>query len=651
MRIRLLLTALLLAAPLIGCEAEPDPIHVLVEAQCEGTNPQNCLMPWPSDRWLVEDSSTVTGLRLQYDPAAVPLSENGNPFDVTPYSFRDGFSPASAILTLFGGDVDVDNTAGLAVEGSDELSLLGTSPTILLDLQTGAQVPHWVEVDQRAHEDDAAQFVPDQQLLYLHPSYRLEENRSYAVAIRDVHLVDGTVPGAWPAFEALRDGVITDAPLIEDRRASYEEMFTALETAGVERASLQQAWRFHTASGENIRGDLIAMRDDALERVPVGGGDCTALEVREDYSDETFRRVDGTFEVPLYMDSEYTGSRVVRGADGLPEFQGWTSVPFTILIPHSLAGVDDEPGRLLAFGHGLMGDGSDEGGGSFLRNLGNDYGMVTLATDWQGMSTSDLVTVASALSDVGTFASTGERLMQGMINNVVMIRSFKGNCRTLPELMIDDEPVIDDGEPYWLGISQGGIFGGTLMALTPDVNRGALLVGGMSYPLMIGRSVDFYEYEIVFRVWYPERLDREILMNMMISLWDHAEPNPWLPHLVDGGTPGGTPKQILYQIARDDSQVPNVSSDIAVRTMGLPLLTPSPVEPWGIETTAGPAPSAYVYYDMQREPSPPGNVPPDEGNGSHGAQRWVDAARDQMNAFWQPDGEVIHFCEGPCVFE
>ena len=39
----------------------------------------------------------MTGLRLQYDPAAVPLSENGNPFDVTPYSFRDGFSPASTL--------------------------------------------------------------------------------------------------------------------------------------------------------------------------------------------------------------------------------------------------------------------------------------------------------------------------------------------------------------------------------------------------------------------------------------------------------------------------------------------------------------------------------------------------------------------------
>ena len=37
----------------------------------------------------------------------------------------------------------------------------------------------------------------------------------------------------------------------------------------------------------------------------------------------------------------------------------------------------------------------------------------------------DIATVGIALSDVGTFPSTGERLMQGVINNLVMTRSFK----------------------------------------------------------------------------------------------------------------------------------------------------------------------------------------------------------------------------------
>ncbi len=638
----------------MGCpEPEPDPIHVVVEEQCEGTNPRNCILPWPSDRWLEEDSSTTTGFRLMYDAAAVPTNKDGDPFAVEPYSVRDGFSPASTIITVFGGDVDT-TTPGFPVEGSWDLSLAPDSPTVIVDLETGERIAHFAEIDLRAHEEETeGTLLPDDALLYLRPAARLEDDRAYGVALRNLRLVDGTTPEAYPAFAALRDGVITDSASIEARREAHEAMFTVFEEAGIDRAGLQQAWRFHTSSAHNVKRDLIAMRDDALERIPVGGGTCTIESIEEDTedtNDRRFRRVDGTFTVPLYMDSEYTDSRVVRGADGLPEFQGWFEAPFTLMIPDSLA-EDPQPGSLLNFGHGLMGSGSGEGGGGFLQGFGNDYEMVTVATDWQGMSDYDITTVAVALSEVGTFPSTGERLMQGMINFVVMARVFQGGCRTMEAFQVDGVPVIDDGEAYFLGISQGGIFGGTVMALTPDISKGALLVGGMNYPLLISRSYDFEEYEAVYKVWYPDRIDREILMAMMISMWDYAEPNPWLPDLLGEPPPGGEPRQILYQIARDDSQVPNVASDQAVRTIGIPMLSPITVDVWGIPVEAGPIPSAYVYYDMQRDPLPGGNVAPEVDNDGHGDQRYIPAAREQMNAFFKPDGMVEDFCGGPCLSE
>jgi hypothetical protein len=639
------LAVIVITVALPGCESA---ISVTYDADCEGLGPQYCLLPWPSDRWLTEDPSTETGFRLAYEAAAMPLNKDGEVFDVAAYAFRDGYSPASQILTLFSADVDTEGTLGLALEGQWDLSLAAGSPTVLLDLETLERIPHFVEVDARAHEDDATQLQPDRQLLYIRPARRLAENRSYGVALRNIVLTDGSDAQASESFAALRDDTLTDSEQLEARRPGFDRLFAALADAGVPRADLTQAWHFHTASGDNIRGSLLAMRDDAMERVPTGGGDCTVTDVREDYSSDTFRRVDGTFRSPRYMDSVYTGSRAVRGPDGLPEFQGWADIPFTVLIPHSLAAEDAAPGRLLSFGHGLMGQGKDEGGGGFLRSLGNRYDMVTVATDWQGMSVPDIATVGIALSDVSTFPSTGERLMQGVINNLVMTRSFKGACRDLPELQVPAGPAIDDGPPYWLGISQGGIMGGTVMALSQDITRGALLVGGANYPLLIGRSVDFYTYEVVFAVWYPERLDREVLMAVMISMWDHAEPNAWLPHLVADPLPDTPVKQILYQVARDDSQVPNVASDIAVRSMGIPLLTPSPVTPWGMPTSDGPEDSAYVYFDLGREPAPDGNQAPTEGNGAHGDQRWLDAALEQMNGFWQPDGQVVHTCVGPC---
>ena len=629
-----------------GCGEEL--VSVDYDEACEGLNPYYCLLPWPSDRWLAEDPSTETGFRLSYSSTAVPLNKDGEEFDVSPYAFRDGYSPASQILTLFSTDVDVASTPNLAVEGSWYLSLAAESPTVIIDLDTGERIPHFAEVDARAHEDDSSQLEPDPSLFYLRPAQRLREDHSYGVALRDIQLVDGTAAEASAPFAALRDGTLTDSEALEARRPAYEMLFEALEADGILRGDLVQAWRFHTASGSNIRGDLIAMRDDAMARVPTGGGDCTVNEVQEDYSDQTFRRVDGTFQIPLYMDGPYTGSRVVRGADGLPEFQGWSEAPFTVLIPHSLNEEGAEPGRLLAFGHGLMGQGSDEGGGSFLRALGNQYGLVSVATDWQGMSLPDVTTVAIALSDISTFSSTGERLMQGVINNLVMVRAFKGACKGLPELQLASGPAIDDGEPYWLGISQGGIMGAAVMGLSQDLQRGALLVGAANFPLILGRSVNFYGYEVIFRVWYPERIDREVLMALMISLWDHAEPNPWLPHITADPIEGNVPKQLLYQVGRDDSKVPNLASDFAARTAGLPLLTPSAVEVWGLEETAGPADSAYVYYDLHREPAPPGNEAPTDANGAHADQRWIPAAMEQLNLFWQPDGQVHQTCEGPC---
>ena len=61
---------------------------------------------------------------------------------------------------------------------------------------------------------------------------------------------------------------------------------------------------------------------------------------------------------------------------------------------------------------------------------------------------------------------------------------------------------IDPLERYYLGISQGGIFGGTLAALSQDIDRFALQVGGISYPIMITRSVDFPDYAKILRAWY-----------------------------------------------------------------------------------------------------------------------------------------------------
>lgn len=640
-----LLLACVLAAAVTGCEPAPDPVDVAIDEACEWSNPRECLLPWPSDRWLVEDSSTETGWRLQYDASTIPLNSDSDPFDVAPYARFDGFPPSAHMLTMFEQPVDVSNLAW--VDKYDE-SLLPDSPTVIVDLSTGERIAHFAEIDVRAGEDfsDFVTNVPT--LMYLHPAKRLEEGRTYGVALRNIILADGSAAVATRPFEVLRDGTPTTSEAVEGSRDRYEALFEGLAAAGVERETLVQAWSFTTASGSSIRHDMMAVRADWFERVPHGFGDCTVQEVNTTgISGHLDRVVKGTFKVPLYTDADAPGSKLVRDADGVPTFQGWADVPFVVNVPNSLAEHGD--GRMVQFGHGLMGSAENEMSGSFVSGFGDTYGVAMVGTDWQGMSRDDLTNVAQSLADISQFPTVAERLVQGMAGEWTLTRSFRGGCRDLPELLAEDgTPVIGADEVYFIGISQGGILGGTFMATSPDIERGTLIVGSMDFPFTMTRSLNWVDYEMILRAWYDLRVDREILVYMMATMWDIADPNAYLPHVVADPLPDTPAKRILYQVAEGDLQVQTIAADRAVRTMGIPLLQPVLRPVWGVPEQAGPLDSAYVYYDLGGELPPVDNTLPEPVNDVHNEQRREPMAQAQIDAFFHPDGVIESFCEGAC---
>jgi len=597
------------------------------------------MLPWPSDRYLKRSQGTETGLKIAYEQDAAWSNTSGVKVDVSTFKRLDGFSPSSQILTLFDEPVDTDGTA---FWDSIERSLDEDHPTVLLDLETGERLPHWVESDARATD-------PDESIFFIRPTVRLESNRRYGVAIRGLSGVSGETLSSSKAFIAMRDNRPLDPPMpsLESRRAGFETLFDALDDAGVERDSLQQAWWFHTASDDSTQETLKTMRADSLVQLGEDGLGCTVTSVED--SIVGGRLIQATVTVPWYMDAPNPPAEIVRDGAGLPVLQGTEEVEFAAYIPNVVL-QNLEPKELLLWGHGLFGSGPPIVENLDVHLMGETLAAPMAATDWHGMSTKDLVFLMSALADVSKFYQLGESLQQGMVVKNALTRSLMGVCGDDPAFQRNDGgPAISSSNPRFVGISQGSVLGGAFLTQSPDIDRGALLVGGATFSFMIERSIHFNTYETFLMPAYEKRLVTAQLMAFSQHVWDNAESAAYISEAEDGLWDAG-PKRYIYMVAHNDSQVPNLSSDIAVRMTGLPVLEDSSYVPWGAETISGPTTeSAFISFHMGDRDNPRGNESPDQDDGGHNSGPESAEALEMIQEFFET-GSIESPCGGPCIF-
>jgi hypothetical protein len=654
----------------VGTDAGPP-----YPSYCENLSGVHCLLPWPSNRFLADDATTTTGHRLALPMEAMPRNVRGVPIDPTQLNRFDGFSPATSMMVAFqGGDLD---PANLVDERHIADSVMDSSPTLLFEVTgtTLTRVEHFAEIDQVVGYD------PNRRPLFLRSIERLRPGTRYIVAIRNLHHVGGAAVEPSPYFRALRDNMpLADAMDLEGRRAHFEEIFGLLTAAGVDRASLQIAWDFSTASDESIVGDMVSVRDQGIAAIDADGASCTVTMTEDAPNAHMFRRIQGTVRVPLFIggtnpavDAE---CRLTRDASGHVIRNATTpsaDVPFELHIPNSvhdsvMAG--GPPGRLMIYGHGLFGDRFESESG-WLQEFADRYQIVVVAVDWWGMSTDDVARAAGSLGELSRFPTTSERLNQGVLNFLATVHSLviAGGCQSLPELQVNGHLVYDPAERYYQGNSQGGIMGTTVAALSTDITHFGIGVGGATYSILIPRSIDGVSYMTLMRNNYNhDGLVASLNWVLSQSQWDLADPSSYASHIRGNTLPcalptctgGHTPAHhVLFQIGRDDAQVANVQAAWAARTMRddmggmLPLLSDathlSPFVPYGLPTTSGDVESALVVYLIPGTPALPiGAVTPDADTPAHeGVRRSMDA-QAQLDHFFHTDGTVIQTCDGPC---
>lgn len=626
-------------------EIDEEVISVSGTSYCDNTNPDHCLLPFPSAAFLTSDSQSLTGFRVDIQGEAIPDSASAPSNEFHMINSRDGHSPASQIFTTFSSLPDVSN---LASQEDVSASVETGHGSVLLNMDTGEIIQHWIEISSRTQDGEPT-------LVHLRSLRGLEHNTQYAVAFRGLINSDGIQVEPFISFKALRDGVLTDSNQIEESRPGYESMFSALSEVGFERASLQSAWWFHTASTESLTDNLISMRNDASQRLGDAGLGCNVTSVDENYGDDnsTLRRISGTITTPHYLESTYPPTAMTRDDVGNPKFNFMNEVIFTLTIPMSSA-ENSQPAPLVVLGHGFLGDG--EGMVSGFRGWANQSGVATIGTDFKGWSSDgDFDAVTFGLMNVNYLQHQSERLQQSVINHLAMIRTIKGVCSDLPEFYHNGTNLVDTSDVDYMGVSLGGIRGPSMLSLIPEMDRGVLWVAGSSFSFIAERSTQYTQFEELFSssLAYESTMDRSILIALMQSMWDTTEPETYLPFR-EGGLEGELhPYEILYLVSINDAQVTTLSADRASRTSGIPVLSNSTHHPEGLDVVeASESSSAIVYFDGRFPEVPSGNIqgPMAYHSLAHNQVLGFGPAADLATNFLE-SGTITDTCSGKCYFE
>ncbi len=608
-----------------------------VPADCDPLVPTQCGFPFPSNLWTIADPSTPTGLRVKFGAETLPVHREVGAVDPAIVADSDGFSPGQAPMTHLPGAT----VTGLPTQHDIDASLDAGSPTILLDVERGQLVPHFAELDMTAADDGDRAFL-------IRPVVRLRDGARYIVAIRGVVDGEGEPLAPTDGFRALRDDIATADGRIEGRRALYDDLFAQLDDVGVGREDLQIAWDYTTASTADHVSRLLHMRDVALDLVGEQGPTYVVDEVVDDPNPMIRRRIEGRFTVPLFLDSPDPGGGLVYGDDGLPAVQGEAEYPFIVQIPISAVGGS---AGLLQNGHGLLGSRYEGRDGCFAA-MGEQGTYVTVAVDMIGMASADEPTaVAALIEDPLVFRPFVDRQLQGMVNQLLVMRMMSGRFTAEP-LLTELDVTIDPTRRFYRGDSQGGIMGTTYMAVSTDVERGLLGEPGAPYNLLLSRSVDFEPFFNFFRVAYGSQREIQIMLGLLQMLWDRIEPTGFLPFVTTDPLPNTPPHRVLLHAAVGDHQVTPLGAHLIARAIGARLLEPAARDVWGIEHAEGQVDgSALVEFDFGElvPPLPDSNAPTtaDESTDPHDWVCLQQPSVDQGIAFFET-GIVTNYCEGSC---
>lgn len=629
---------------------------------CDPIGAAGCLIPFPDDYYAVRDAGSITGERIAFTLAMMPATVSGVHIDPAAWDRSDGFSPGGPILTVLpGADLTASGVAPITDIGA---SLNRDAPIVLIDTRTGRRVSCWAEAD--ATDPD-----PATRAILIHPAYRLADQTTYVVALRDLVTGSGRPVTPPAGFSAMLSPAPPASEPLRDRWFEVRPVLRYLALHGIGAHGLDQAWEFTTASTRSLTGQALQMRDQAFAGLRGHAPTSVVTNVTaytQAQNAMVARVVDGYVDVPSYLNqpggppgSTLHFDSAEPGLYAVPE-----QIPgniqhaqFECVIPR---GAMAAPARnVLLFGHGLLQDQTIVTDPS-IEEEAAEHDEVICAADWLGLSAQDVPTLIGLAGDMSRFSTVPDRMQQAYLDFLFLGRAMirSDGLAALPAFRnAAGQPVIA-GRPSlaYAGYSLGGIEGGALAALAQDFTRAALYVPGSEFSLMIERSTDFTPFVQLIAKAYPGALQMQVGVALAQMLWDRGEPDGYIDHLVRDPLPGTPVKQVLIQEVFGDHQVPNIATETLARTLGIPAYSPelqpgrSPdvVPFWGILPIprfpyAG---SALFMWDSGSPQVPLTDTPPTAGHDPHDDLSTTPASQE-LGADFLLTGTVQDICGGtPC---
>ena len=506
---------------------------------------------FPDDLLTRPEPSSITGLQVTTDPAALPRvvhvpAEYSSV--ITDLSLLDGWGTSAGIYLRFDGPVSAP-PSGLPAS-------LQTQALILAKVVDGeaSRVPY----ETRLLDEGTTLLV--EPMVPLAPAAR-----HILVATRLLAAADGQCIAPSPVLQQLLN-----------RRSEHPR---GCAISGRYRVALRAV----DVAPQDVAAATVFTTQSIVERSALVAADIAARtytwakELACQPAGAVYRQCEGSFSAADY--------RVVRPAPAsqhgvalwLPPTgtitpTGWHEHAVRVWLPPT----GDGPWPVVIFGHGL---GSDRGQGKRLAEVAAPLGFATVAIDAVrhgdhplGGATSTIASLTAffgiSLDPFGfDFIGLRDNWRQSTWDKLQLLALL----RQAPDANGDGKDDLDATRMGYIGVSLGGIMGPELLSLTPHLGFAILSVAGGKVSAIIEHGEQLGGLVKLLKPKDASPGDIARFFPALQTLLEKGDAANWAPQVLANrlAAGGSKPPSVLMQMAIDDDIVPNVATRLLARAMGI----------------------------------------------------------------------------------